>query len=88
MNALFSGDRFGHLACFTPDVEVFLQVLDSDKKSEFLKKLVQEHEATTIVPAKALGKSITVFKVQNLIGDLFSLPVDGRSHSISFDGHQ
>lgn len=76
------------MACFSSDVEVFLQVLDNDKKSEFLKKLVKENEATTIVPAKALGQSITVFKVQNLIGNLFSLPVDGRPRAISFDGHQ
>ncbi|KAH6765715.1 Tetratricopeptide repeat superfamily protein [Perilla frutescens var. hirtella] len=68
--------RFGHLACFTSDVEVFLQVLDNNKKSEFLKKLMKEHEATKIVPTKALGQSITVFKVQNLIGNIFALPVD------------
>lgn len=68
--------RFGHLACFTSDVEVFLQALDGNKKSEFLKNLVKEHEATTIAPTKALGQSITIFKVQNLIGNVFALPVD------------
>ncbi|KAI3461689.1 hypothetical protein Pfo_018352 [Paulownia fortunei] len=68
--------RFGHLACFTSDVEMFLQVLDNNKKSEFLKKLVKEYEASMSVPTKALGQSITVFKVQNLIGDVFTLPVD------------
>lgn len=78
-------DRFGHLACFASDVEEFLQVLDSNKKSEFLRNLVKENEATTIVPAKALGQSITVFKVQNLIGNLISLPVDGMPDAISFN---
>lgn len=68
--------RFGHLACFMSDVEMFLQVLDHNKKTEFLKKLLKENEATEIVPTKALGQSITVFKVQNLIGDVFALPVD------------
>ncbi|XP_042014596.1 N-terminal acetyltransferase B complex auxiliary subunit NAA25-like isoform X1 [Salvia splendens] len=68
--------RFGHLACFASDVEEFLHVLVSNKKSEFLRNLVKENEATTVVPAKALGQSITVFKVQNLIGNLISLPVD------------
>ncbi|KAK6145231.1 hypothetical protein DH2020_022051 [Rehmannia glutinosa] len=68
--------RFGHLACFTSDVEMFLEVLDNNKKSEFLKKLVKEYEASRSVSTKALGQSITVFKVQNLIGDVFALPVD------------
>ncbi|KAL8027040.1 hypothetical protein ABFX02_14G069600 [Erythranthe guttata] len=68
--------RFGHLSCFTSDVEMVLEVLDTNKKSEFLKKLVKENEASsTDVPTKELGKSITVFKVQNLIGDVFALPV-------------
>lgn len=78
-------DRFGHLACFASDVEEFLQVLDSNKKSEFLRNIVKENEATTIVPAKALGQSITVFKVQNLIGNLIALPVDGMPDAISFN---
>ncbi|KAK4478605.1 hypothetical protein RD792_014093 [Penstemon davidsonii] len=68
--------RFGHLTCFTADVEMFLQVLDNDKKSEFLKNLEKECEASTSAPTKALGQSLTVFKIQNLIGDVFALPVD------------
>ncbi|KAI3450280.1 hypothetical protein Pfo_006945 [Paulownia fortunei] len=68
--------RFGHLACFTSDVEMFLQVLDNDKKSEFLKKLVKGCEASMSPPTKALGQSISVFKIQNLIDDMFTLPVD------------
>ncbi|KAL8525801.1 hypothetical protein ACS0TY_015154 [Phlomoides rotata] len=68
--------RFGHLACFTSDVEMFLQVLDNNKKSDFLKKLLKESEVRMSMPTKALGQSITVFKVQNLIGDVFALPVD------------
>ncbi|KAL3849684.1 hypothetical protein ACJIZ3_011566 [Penstemon smallii] len=69
--------RCGHLTCFTADVEMFLQVLDNDKKSEFLKNLEKECEASnTSAPTKALGQSLTVFKIQNLIGDVFALPVD------------
>ncbi|GER30478.1 tetratricopeptide repeat protein [Striga asiatica] len=68
--------RFGHLACYTSDVEMFLQALDNDKKSEFLKKLVKEYEASVSAPTKALGQSITIFKVQNIIGDMFALQVD------------
>ncbi|PIM98433.1 Mitochondrial inheritance and actin cytoskeleton organization protein [Handroanthus impetiginosus] len=68
--------RFGHLACFTSDVEIFLQVLDKDNKSGLMKKLVKESEASIGLPTKALGQSINLFKVQNLIGDMFALPVD------------
>lgn len=81
LNAGFSVNRFGHLACFTSDIERFLQVLDNNKKSEFLKKLLKEYEVSTSVPTKALGQSITVFKVQNLIGDVFALPVEGMPYA-------
>ncbi|KAG8371530.1 hypothetical protein BUALT_Bualt13G0097500 [Buddleja alternifolia] len=67
-------DWFGHLACFTSDVENFLQVLDNNKKSEFLKKSREECEASMVAPSKALGRSITVFKIQSLIGDMFAQP--------------
>ncbi|KAL0434868.1 UNVERIFIED_CONTAM: N-terminal acetyltransferase B complex auxiliary subunit NAA25 [Sesamum radiatum] len=68
--------RFGHLACFTSDVERFLEVLDYNKKSEFLKKLVKGCEGNVSGPTKELGQSITVFKIQNSIGDLFAVPVN------------
>ncbi|KAL6563581.1 hypothetical protein OROGR_002540 [Orobanche gracilis] len=67
--------RFGHLASYTSDVEMFLQALDKNKKGELLKKL-KEYEASISAPLKALGQSITVLKVQILIGDVFALPVD------------
>ncbi|KAL6532598.1 hypothetical protein OROHE_014020 [Orobanche hederae] len=67
--------RFGHLASYTSDVEMFLQALDSNKKGELLKKL-KEYETSISAPLKALGQSITVLKVQILIGDVFALPVD------------
>ncbi|KAL3616220.1 hypothetical protein CASFOL_039610 [Castilleja foliolosa] len=67
--------RFGHLACFTSDIEMFLQALDNDSKSKFMKKLVNEYDASISAPVKALGQSITVFKVKNLIGDIFVQPV-------------
>ncbi|KAL3649170.1 N-alpha-acetyltransferase 25, NatB auxiliary subunit [Castilleja foliolosa] len=68
--------RFGHLACFTSDIEMFLQALDNDRKGEFLKKLVKEYDTSISAPVRALGQSITVFKIQNLIGDVFVQPVD------------
>ncbi|KAA8549466.1 hypothetical protein F0562_001150 [Nyssa sinensis] len=66
--------RFGHLACFTSDIEVFLQVLTHDKKAQFLEKLIKSRESLTMVPIKVLGQSITVFKIQELVGNLFTLP--------------
>ncbi|KAM7496400.1 hypothetical protein LguiA_020814 [Lonicera macranthoides] len=68
--------RFGHLACFSSDVEVFLQVLPSDKKTDFLENLLKSAESLTTVPTKMLGQSITIFKVRELVGDLFTLPSD------------
>ncbi|XP_057955764.1 N-terminal acetyltransferase B complex auxiliary subunit NAA25 isoform X2 [Malania oleifera] len=68
--------RFGHLACFASDVEVFLQVLTLDKRTELLEKLKGSCDSLSMVPIKMLGKSITLFKIQELIGNTFKLPVD------------
>lgn len=66
--------RFGHLACFTSDVEVFLEVLTHDKKTQFLEKLMKISESDATVSTKVLGQSITLFKVQELIGKIYRLP--------------
>jgi N-terminal acetyltransferase B complex non-catalytic subunit len=71
--------RFGHLACFTSDVEVFLEVLTHDKKTQFLEKLMKISESDATVSTKVLGQSITLFKVQELIGKIYRLPKSGRS---------
>ncbi|XP_059429676.1 N-terminal acetyltransferase B complex auxiliary subunit NAA25 isoform X2 [Corylus avellana] len=65
--------RFGHLACFTTDVEVFVEILTPDKKTEFLEKLMKSSESPSPVPAKALGQSITLLKVQQLISKMYKL---------------
>lgn len=65
------------MPCFASDVEVFLQVLTCDKKAKLLEKLEKSCESLTTVPKKVLGLSISVFKVRELIGDLFSLPAVG-----------
>ncbi|XVE58959.1 hypothetical protein DITRI_Ditri05aG0005000 [Diplodiscus trichospermus] len=67
--------RFGHLACFTSDVEAFLQVLSPEKKMDFLDKLMKNSKTLSAVPTKALGQSITLFKTQELIGNMFMLSV-------------
>ncbi|KAL3518007.1 hypothetical protein ACH5RR_020596 [Cinchona calisaya] len=66
--------RFGHMACFTSDVETFLLVLDDHNKSEFLEKL-KGCEPTRSSPTMAVGQSITTFKIENLIGNMFTLPL-------------
>ncbi|KAG2672979.1 hypothetical protein I3760_13G067800 [Carya illinoinensis] len=65
--------RFGHLACFTSDVEVFLEVLTTDKKTEFLEKLKKGSESLSTVPTKVLGQSITILKVQEVVGKMYKL---------------
>ncbi|TYJ33619.1 hypothetical protein E1A91_A05G115500v1 [Gossypium mustelinum] len=67
--------RFGHLACFTSDVEAFLQVLPPEKKMEFLDKLMKNSNSLSVVPTRALGQSITLLKTQELIGNMFNLSV-------------
>ncbi|XVF20380.1 hypothetical protein REPUB_Repub11eG0193600 [Reevesia pubescens] len=67
--------RFGHLGCFTSDVEAFLQVLSPEKKMEFLDKLMKNSNSLSAVPTKALGQSITLLKTQELIGNMFRLSV-------------
>ncbi|XP_075519696.1 N-terminal acetyltransferase B complex auxiliary subunit NAA25-like isoform X1 [Primulina tabacum] len=79
--------RFGHLGCFTSDIELFLQVLDDKKKSVLLKTLEKELELSSSVPTKALGQSISLLKIQNLIGNMFTLPVnDVLSEPSTFKG--
>jgi hypothetical protein len=75
--------RFGHLACFTSDVEVFVEVLTPDKKNEFLEKLMKSSESPSAVPAKVLGQSITLLKVQQLISKMYKLPESGRSLALN-----
>lgn len=65
------------MACFTSDVEMFLEVLTPDKKAEFLGKLKESSGSLSTEPTKVLGQSITLFKIQELIGNMFKLPVGG-----------
>ncbi|KAK1587124.1 hypothetical protein Q3G72_009766 [Acer saccharum] len=67
--------RFGHLACFTSDVEKFLLVLSPDKKTKFLEKLMGNSSSLSTEPIKALGQSISLLKIQELIGNMYKLPV-------------
>ncbi|GLU02595.1 hypothetical protein SLE2022_198400 [Rubroshorea leprosula] len=64
--------RFGHLACFTSDIDSFLQVLSSDKKRDFLEKLIKSSSPLSSQPTKELGQSITIFKIQELIGNVYT----------------
>ncbi|KAL1348752.1 hypothetical protein HN51_024889 [Arachis hypogaea] len=64
--------RFGDLACFTSDVEMFVEVLTDDKKTELLKDLMKSSDALSTTPSKTLGRCITLFKIQHLLlGNMF-----------------
>ncbi|KAJ7964264.1 phagocyte signaling-impaired protein [Quillaja saponaria] len=67
--------RFGHLACFTSDVKMFVEALSPDKKAELLETLMKCSDALSTVPTKALGQSITLFKLQELMGNMFKRPL-------------
>ncbi|CAI0399724.1 unnamed protein product [Linum tenue] len=67
--------KFGHLACFSSDIEAFVQQLTPDKKTEFMDKIVKSCDSVTATGTKVLGQSITIFKLRELIGNLLNLPV-------------
>ncbi|XP_010257019.1 PREDICTED: phagocyte signaling-impaired protein isoform X2 [Nelumbo nucifera] len=67
--------RFGHLPNFTFDVEIFLKVLNHDEKMELLEKLKQSCDSSLISPTRTLGQSITIFKIQELIRNIFNSPL-------------
>ncbi|CAJ1960492.1 unnamed protein product [Sphenostylis stenocarpa] len=63
--------RFGHLGCFTFDVEMFVEVLTADKRTELLEILMKTYDTLSAPPTKALGLSISFFKIkQLLLGDI------------------
>ncbi|XP_020102964.1 phagocyte signaling-impaired protein isoform X2 [Ananas comosus] len=63
--------RFNHLSCFASDVEMFLQMLTQDEKSELREKFLNILEALPTTPIKRIGQVITIFKVQELSGAMF-----------------
>ncbi|GAY37759.1 hypothetical protein CUMW_031500 [Citrus unshiu] len=72
---------FGHLACFTSDVEDFLLVLSLDKKTELLERLKSSSTSHSTESIKELGQFITLKKIQELIGNTYKLPVDELERS-------
>ncbi|KAH0637970.1 hypothetical protein KY289_037885 [Solanum tuberosum] len=73
--------RYGHLACFASDVEIFVHILDLDKKIQLLDKLKECCESIPTNPRKTLGQHITVFKIQNIVGSMVTLSINGISSS-------
>ncbi|KAM0953791.1 putative tetratricopeptide-like helical domain superfamily [Dioscorea sansibarensis] len=61
-------NRFGHLSCFTSDVESSLHILTSDERNELLEAFGKSSESSSTIPTKAIGSAITIFKVQELFG--------------------
>ncbi|KAL9320101.1 hypothetical protein ACSQ67_011940 [Phaseolus vulgaris] len=59
--------RFGHLGCFISDVEMFVEVLTADLRTELLEKLMKARDTLSAPPIKALGLSISFFKVKQLL---------------------
>ncbi|KAF5189246.1 N-alpha-acetyltransferase 25, NatB auxiliary subunit [Thalictrum thalictroides] len=68
--------RFGHMSCFTTDVEMFLQVMSHEEKMTLVEKFNKSCESSTTSQAKQLGQSITIFKIQEAIGTMASLSSD------------
>lgn len=60
------------MSCFTSDVEMFLRLLTDDEKDQLLDNM-RTLESTSASPIKALGHAMTVFKVQESFGFMFTL---------------
>ncbi|CAN6351382.1 unnamed protein product [Urochloa humidicola] len=63
--------RFGHLSCSASDVEIYLHMLSGNEISELLDEISGSFDAST-VSVNTLGLTITLFKVQELLGTLFT----------------
>lgn len=70
------------MACFTSDVEMFVEVFPTEKKAELLEKLMKNNNTLSMPPTKTLGLSISLFKIkQSLLEDIFKSSANGGSHS-------
>ncbi|KAG2628384.1 hypothetical protein PVAP13_3KG245100 [Panicum virgatum] len=65
--------RFGHLSCSASDVEIYLHMLSGNEMSELLDEISGLFDAS-LVSVNTLGLTITLFKVQELLGTLFTKP--------------
>ncbi|KAL6630986.1 hypothetical protein ACP70R_028326 [Stipagrostis hirtigluma subsp. patula] len=63
--------RFGHLSCSASDVEIYLHMLSSNEITELLDAISGSFDAES-VSVNTLGLTITIFKVQELLGTLFT----------------
>uniref|UniRef100_A0A7C9ARA7 Phagocyte signaling-impaired protein n=1 Tax=Opuntia streptacantha TaxID=393608 RepID=A0A7C9ARA7_OPUST len=66
--------RFGYLACFCSDVEVFLDILNPGDKTKLLEKLGESFSSISLTPTKSLGQSISLQKLRMQIGSDYALP--------------
>ncbi|KAF8652454.1 hypothetical protein HU200_062786 [Digitaria exilis] len=63
--------RFGHLSCSASDVEKYLHMLSGEEISKLLDEISGSFDASS-VSVNTLGLTITLFKVQELLGTLFT----------------
>ncbi|XP_039128468.1 LOW QUALITY PROTEIN: N-terminal acetyltransferase B complex auxiliary subunit NAA25 [Dioscorea cayenensis subsp. rotundata] len=68
-------NRFGHLSCFTSDVESSLHILTSDERNELLEAFGKSSESSSTISTKAIGSAITIFKIQELFDCASCFPV-------------
>lgn len=75
------------MACFTSDVEMFVEVFTTDKKAELFGKLVKYNDTLSTPPTKALGLSISLSKIkqQLLLGDMFKSSASGEFHTVAYE---
>ncbi|KAL6865074.1 hypothetical protein ACP4OV_016225 [Aristida adscensionis] len=66
--------RFGHLSCAASDVETYLHMLSSNEITELLDAISVSFDASS-VSISTLGLTITIYKIHELLGTLFTKSV-------------
>ncbi|WOL16310.1 hypothetical protein Cni_G25097 [Canna indica] len=66
---------FGHFSCFASDVKVFLDFLTQDEKDKLLDEFMRTLDSSSVSPIKALGQAMSVFRFQECLGVIFTLPL-------------
>ncbi|XP_068634358.1 N-terminal acetyltransferase B complex auxiliary subunit NAA25 isoform X2 [Aristolochia californica] len=67
--------RFGHLASFTSDVEMYVQILTPDEKKKLFGEMMKVYASSASSPLNKLGQAISIYKAQALFGSMYKLSV-------------
>ena len=64
------------MSCSASDVEIYLHMLSGNEMSELLDEISGSFDASS-VSVNTLGWTVTLFKIQEILGTLFTKPTTG-----------